>query len=104
MCLGIRYLKMSKTDNEGNDKSGQLRTAQTITLSYSDGEPAGVYPILNRVEENTYFTFTIDNVNYNTAITASNSVYTTYNYGVDVISPSSLIPYTPVNTSVVCWV
>jgi hypothetical protein len=96
---GIRYIKMSKTDNEGNDKSGQLRTAQTITLSYSDGEPAGVYPILNRVEENTYFTFTIDNVNYNTAITASNSVYTTYNYGVDVISPSSLIPYTPVNTS-----
>jgi hypothetical protein len=94
---GIIHIKMSKTDENGVDKTTHLATAQTLTLSYPNGEPAGIYHIIDRVEEESFFTLKIDNVNYNTFNTASDSSYVRHDYGLSI--EQSSIEYKPINTS-----
>jgi hypothetical protein len=88
---GVKYIKINKLDGNGEDRSYQLLNAQSVTLNFpesGDSQP-GNYEIVNKVEYNTYFLFTIDNETLDTTYTSSNSSYVRYNYDINVFQLSA---------------
>ena len=93
---GVRYIKVSKFDKNGQDNSNRLRNLSKFTVTYNDQDPGSTiysfntasnngtgslesssisqsihYPIIGKVEYTNYFLFTIDNENYDTTFTSS---------------------------------
>lgn len=90
---GIKYVKVSKTDKDGVDRTSQLNAMQSLTIGYEDGTEATILPIVSRQEFASYFMFNIDYENFDTYITASDPEYVRYDYNLDLHRPN--LTYNP---------
>ena len=61
MADGVKYIKISKIDANGVDKTIVLQTLTELTIPYSTGNIR--YDILDIVEKPTYFLYRVDNPN-----------------------------------------
>lgn len=86
---GVKYIKISKFDQDGFDRTYQLQNLESLTLDIQGGTSTN-YVINNKVEEDNYFLFYIDNVLYDTTLTSSDDSYVRYNYNLEIEEPSIL--------------
>ena len=61
MADGVKYIKISKIDKNGVDKTIVLQSLTELTIPYSTGNVR--YDILDIVEKPTYFLYRVDNPN-----------------------------------------
>ena len=61
MAEGVKYIKISKKDKNGVDKTNVLQTLTELTIPYSTGNVR--YDILDIVEKPTFFLYRVENPN-----------------------------------------
>lgn len=61
MAEGVKYIKISKKDKNGVDKTSVLQTLTELTIPYSTGNVR--YDILDIVEKPTFFLYRVENPN-----------------------------------------
>ena len=59
MAEGVKYIKISKKDKNGVDKTPTLQSLTELTIPYSTGNVR--YDILDIVEKPTFFLYRVDN-------------------------------------------
>jgi len=89
LTQGVKYIKISKFDQDGNDRTYQLQNLESLTLDIQGGT-VNNYIITNKVEETNYFLFYIDNILYDTTTTSSANSYVRHNYDFEIEQPSRL--------------
>jgi hypothetical protein len=61
MADAVRFIKISKKDKNGVDKTSTLQSLSELTIPYSTGNVR--YNILNISEKPTYFLYEVNNPN-----------------------------------------
>lgn len=64
---GVKFLKINKTDGDGNDATAFLENCQVISVGYTEDGFAATYDVISRTDKGTYFLFNVspNNVNGN---------------------------------------
>jgi len=107
MAEGVKYIKISKKDKNGVDKTNVLQTLTELTIPYSTGNVR--YDILDIVEKPTFFLYRVENPNVEWADRAeieydfTGSILNqspTYNSNQDMTGAPDLFIKIPITSSI----
>lgn len=81
---GVKYIKLSKVDANGVDRSYKILNAQSLTLLASD-KSSTTYDILSKSNQKGYYLIEVNQTTFNdNNIIGSQSDYTVYDYNFEI--------------------